>query len=345
MAGHPRFFVSSLTRDHAPRRELCMYVPMKQRHAILGLLLWGLGAQAQTWPTKPVKAIVPFAAGSAIDIVSRTVFEQISTQLGQGFVVDNRTGAGGTIATGFVAKSEADGYTLLATTSAHTIAPSLYATQSYDPLRDFAAVIPLGATPFVLVVPPAKGFKTARDLVAAANARPGAFNFASVGEGSASHLSAERFRLSAGLQAVHVPFKGGPEAMTEVIAGRIDFFFVAMGAALPQIQAGKLTALAVNGAWRSPALPTVPTTREAGFDNAEYPTWFGLFLSAKTPREIVDKLHRETLKALQEPMVRDKLAKLGVEPMVMASSQFDAHVEKEIAVNAALVKAIGMKAR
>ena len=125
----------------------------------------------------------------------------------------------------------------------------------------------------------------------------------------------------------------------------IDFFFVAMGAALPQIQAGKLTALAVNGAWRSPALPTVPTTREAGFDNAEYPTWFGLFLSAKTPREIVDKLHRETLKALQEPMVRDKLAKLGVEPMVMASSQFDAHVEKEIAVNAALVKAIGMKAR
>lgn len=320
---------------------------MKRRHAliVLGLSLMGFRAEAQTWPTKPLKVIVPFAAGSALDIVSRVVFEQLSTQLGQSVVVENRGGAGGTIATGFVAKADADGYTLLATSSAHTIAPSLYATLSYDPPRDFAAVIPLGTTPFVLVVPPGKGFKTARELVAAANAKPGAFNFGSVGVGSASHLSAERFRLSAGMQAVHVPFKGGPEAMTEVIAGRIDFFFVAMGAALPQIQDGKLTALAVNGTQRSPALPAVPTTQEAGFSNAEYPTWFGLFVPAKTTRDIVDKLHRETLKALQEPKVRDKLATLGVEPMVMTSSDFEAHVDKEIAINAALVKAVGLKAQ
>jgi tripartite-type tricarboxylate transporter receptor subunit TctC len=331
---------------HAPRQEVHMYDAMKRRLAVmvLGILLTGFEAEAQTWPTTPLKAIVPFAAGSAIDIVSRVVFEQLSTQLGQSIVVENRPGAGGTIATSLVAKADADGYTLLATSSAHTIAPFLYPTLSYDPLRDFAAVIPLGITPFVLVVSPGKGFKTAREFVAAANARPGAFNFASVGYGSASHLSAERFRLSAGLQAVHIPFKGGPEAMTEVIAGRIDFFFVALGAALPQIQSGKLTALAVNGAKRSPALPAVPTTQEAGFSNAEYPTWFGLFLPAKTPRDIVDKLHRETLKALQEPKVRDKLATLGVEPMVMTSSDFDAHVEKEIAVNAALVKAVGLKA-
>ena len=177
-----------------------MYDAMKRWHAfmVLGLVLMGVEAEAQTWPTKPLKAIVPFAAGSAIDIVSRVVFEQLSTQLGQSIVVENRAGAGGTIATGFVAKADADGYTLLATTSAHTIAPSLYATLSYDPPRDFAAVIPLGTTPFVLVVPPGKGFKTARELVAAANAKPGTFNFASVGDGSASHLSAERFRLSAG---------------------------------------------------------------------------------------------------------------------------------------------------
>jgi tripartite-type tricarboxylate transporter receptor subunit TctC len=324
-----------------------MYDAMKRRHAVmvLGLLLAGFEAEAQTWPTKPLKAIVPFAAGSATDIVPRVVFEQLATQLGQSIVVENRAGAGGTIATGFVAKADADGYTLLATSSAHAIAPSLYATLNYDPPRDFAAVIPLGITPFVLVVPPAKGFKTAGELVAAANAKPGAFNFVSVGVGSASHLSAERFRLSAGVQAVHVPFKGGSEAMTEVIAGRIDFFFVAMGAALPQIQGGKLTALAVNGTKRSPALPAVPTTQEAGFSNAEYPTWFGLFLPAKTPRDIIHKLHRETIKALQEAKVRDKLATLGVEPMVMTASDFDAHVQKEIAVNAALVKAIGLKAQ
>lgn len=324
-----------------------MPAAMKRRHAAmaLGLLLTGLGAAAQTWPTKPVKAIVPFAAGSAIDIVCREVFEQLSTQLGQSVVVENRAGAGGSIATGLVAKADADGHTLLATTSAHTIAPSLHANLSYDPAQDFAAVIPLGTTPFVLVVPPGKGFKTARELVAAANARPGAFNYASVGEGSASHLSAERFRLSAGVQAVHVPFKGGPEAMTEVMAGRIDFFFVALGAALPQIQDGRLTALAVNGAKRSRALPAVPTTREAGIDDAEYPTWFGLFLPAKTPRDIVDKLHRETLEALQQPKVRDKLELLGVEPMPMTTREFEAHIEKEIAVNAALVKAVGLKAK
>jgi tripartite-type tricarboxylate transporter receptor subunit TctC len=324
-----------------------MHAAIQRRHAAmaLGLFLTGLGAAAQTWPTKPVKAIVPFAAGSAIDIVCREVFEQLSKQLGQSVVVENRAGAGGTIATGLVAKADADGHTLLATTSAHTIAPSLYANLSYNPARDFSAVIPLGTTPFVLVVPTGKGFKTARELVAAANARPGALNFASVGEGSASHLSAERFRLSAGLQAVHVPFKGGPEAMTEVMAGRIDFFFVALGAALPQVQDGRLTALAVNSTKRSRALPAVPTTQETGFNDAEYPTWFGLFLPAKTPRDIVDKLHRETLKALQEPKVRDKLATLGVEPMLITSSDFAAHIEKEIAVNAALVKAIGLKTK
>ena len=156
-------------------------------------------------------------------------------------------------------------------------------------------------------------------------------------------MSAERFRLSAGVQAMHVPFKGGTEAMTEVMAGRIDFFFVALGAALPHIRDGRLTALAVNSAARSAALPEVPTLREAGFTDADNPTWFGLFLPARTPREIVDKLHRETLKALQEPKVRDKLAALGIDPLVMSPTQFGALVETEIATNAALVKAIGLK--
>jgi tripartite-type tricarboxylate transporter receptor subunit TctC len=257
--------------------------------------------------------------------------------------VENRPGAGATIGTGLAAKADPDGYTVLVNSSAHTIAPSLFANLSYDPARDFAAVAPLGVTPFVLVVPPARGFKTAQDLVAAAKAKPGAFNFSSLGVGTASHLSAERFLLSTGLQAVHVPFKGGPEAMTGVITGRIDFYFVAIGAALPYIEDGKLSALAVNSAKRSAALPDVPTTREAGFNNAEYPTWFGLFLPAKTPREIVDKLHRETFKALQEPKVRDKLAALGFDPMVMTPSEFDAFVAKDIAINAVLVKAVKLQ--
>jgi tripartite-type tricarboxylate transporter receptor subunit TctC len=300
-------------------------------------------AEAQTWPTKPLRAIVPIAAGSVLDIVPRVVFEQLSAQVGQSIVVENRPGAGGTIGSSFVAKAAPDGYTVLVNSSAHTIAPSRYANLGYDPARDFAAVALLGVSPFVLVVPPTRGFKTARDLVAAAKAKLGAFNFASPGVGTASHLSAERFRLSAGVQATHVPFKGGVEAMTEVMTGRIDFFFVALGAALPHIRDGKLTALAVNSATRSAALPDVPTIAESGFNNAECPTWLGLFLPAATPREIVDKLHQETVKALQEAKVREKLATLGVDPMVMTPKEFDAYVEKEIAADAALVKAIGLR--
>jgi len=302
-------------------------------------------AEAQTWPTKPLRAIVPIAAGSVLDIVPRVVFEQLSTQLGQSIVVENRPGAGGTIGSSYVAKSEPDGYTILVNSSAHTIAPALQPNLTYDPVRDFAAVVPLGVSPFVLVVPPARGFKTARDLVAAAKAAPGAFNFSSPGAGSASHLSAERFRLGAGVHATHVPFKGGVEAMTEVMAGRIDFFFVALGAALPHIRDGKLSALAVNSADRSAALPDVPAIREAGFSDAEYPFWLGIFLPAKTPRDIVDRLHSETLKALQEPKVKDKLASLGVEPMILTPSAFGAHVEREIAENATLVRTIGLKAQ
>lgn len=308
---------------------------------VLGLATFD--ANAQPWPAKPIKAIVPVAAGSLLDIVPRIVFEQLATQLGQSIVVENRPGAGATIGTTLVAKSDPDGYTILVTSSAHAIAPSLYPNLSYDPSRDFAAVAPLGTTPFVLVVPPDRGFKTARDFVAAAHARPGSFNFASIGAGTGSHLSAERFRLSAKVQAVHIPFKGGPEAMTEVVTGRVDFYFVAIGAALPQIRDGKLTALAVNSFRRSEALAEVPTTEESGFKSAEYPTWFGLFVPLKTPSEIVEKLHRETMRALQEPKVRDKLAALGFDPMVMTPKEFDELVARDISVNAELVKAIGLK--
>ena len=311
---------------------------------VLGFGLATMEANAETWPTRPLRAIVPVGAGSTTDIIPRVVFEQLSLQLGQSIVVENRVGAGGTIGSAFVAKADPDGYTILAHGSALTISPSLYPNLGYHPARDFAAVVPFGISPNVLVVPPAKGWKTVGDFVTEAKARPGAMNFSSVGVGSATHMSAERFRRSAGVEAVHVPFKGGAEAMTEVIAGRIDFFFGPVALVLPQIQEGKLTALAVNGARRSAVLPSVPTTLEARVADAEYPIWLGLFLPAKTPHHIVDKLNRETLKALQEAKVRDKLAGLGFEPMVMTPAEFAAHVEKEIDVNEALAKAAGIKA-
>jgi tripartite-type tricarboxylate transporter receptor subunit TctC len=310
----------------------------------LGLAFATTEVAAQNWPAKPLRAIVPFAAGSSTDILPRVVFEQLSPQLGQTIVVENRTGAGGTIGAAFVAKSEPDGYTLLVSGSAHTISPSLYPNLSYHPARDFAAVVPLGISPQVLVVSPAKGFKTVGDLVARAKARPGTLNFSSVGVGAATHLAAERFRFSAKIEAVHVPFRGGAEAMAEVMAGRADFFFGPVGLVLAHVREGKLAALMVNGTSRAAALPEVPTALEAGFANAEYPIWYGLFLPAKTPRDIVEKLHRETTKALQAPKVRARFDTLAVDPMVMTPKEFDAHVEKEIAVNAALVKAVGIKA-
>ena len=300
-------------------------------------------ASAQSWPTKPLKIIVPYGAGSTADIVPRAVFDQVAQQLGQSIIIENRAGAGGTIGAAAVAKAAPDGYTILVNGSAHTISPALYLNLSYHPARDFAGVISLGISPSVLVVAPASGLKTVADLVTAAKAKPGALNFSSVGIGTATHMSAERFRFSAGIDAVHIPFKGGAEAMFEVIAGRVEFFFGPVGLVMPNVKAGTLTALAVNGSTRAAALPKVPTTSEAGFKDAEYPIWFGVFLPVQTPREIIDKLHLEIAKALRDPKVVEKLAVLGLDPMPMTPKEFDALIEREIALNAALVKTVGVK--
>lgn len=309
----------------------------------LGLALSTASADAENWPSKPLRAVVPVAAGSSTDIIPRVVFEQLTAQLRQPIVVENRTGAGGTIGTAFVAKSESDGYTILASGSAHTIAPSLYPKLNYDPARDFVAVVPLGISPNVLVVSPARGFKTVGDLVAAGKAKQGSLSFSSVGVGTATHLSAERFRVSAGIDAVHVPFRGGAEAMSEVIAGRVDFFFGPPALVLQQVRQGRLAALVVNGTNRTLALPDIPTTRETGFIDAEYPIWYGLFLPARTSRDIVDQLYRATSEALQTPKVRDRFASLVLDPMPMTIDAFNAYIQKDIAINAALVKAAGIK--
>ena len=298
-------------------------------------------ARGQSWPARSIRAVVPFSAGSSLDIVGRIVLDPVSSQLGQPIVVENRGGAGGTIGSAMVAKADPDGYAILINASAHSSAPAAYPTIPYDPARDFSAVIPFGTIPNVAVISPEKGIKTIQELVAAA--KTGSFTYASAGVGSATHWAAERLRVSAGFQALHVPFRGGPEALMDVMAGRVDFTCMGMSAALPFVRDGKLVPLAVSSTKRSSALPDVPTTLEAGLADSDYTYWMGMFVPAKTPRDIVERLYQETQKALQLPSVTEKFAPQGIEPMPLTPEQFDALIKKEIADNIALAKAAGLK--
>jgi len=313
--------------------------------AALALCLTQGLAWAQSWPAKSVRIVVPFTPGSATDIMARIVSERLTTQLGQPVVVENRPGAGGTIGAGLVAKAEPDGYMILVHSSSYTVTPSTYKDLPYDTLRDLTGVAPLGLLPNVLVIAPSKGIRSVKELVAAAKAKPGSMNSASVGIGSATHLNAERFRLGAGIEVVNVPFKGTPEALTEVITGRVDYYFCPVNAVLPFLKDGKLLALAVGSSKRSVALPEIPTTLEAGIANSDYSFWVGMFAPAKTPGDTVNRLYRETVKALTLPDVREKLARLGAEPMEYNPEQFNAYLRNEITSNAALVKAAGIKAQ
>jgi tripartite-type tricarboxylate transporter receptor subunit TctC len=302
-------------------------------------------ALAQAWPSKPVRAIVPFTPGSATDIMARTVAEKLTAQLGQTLLVENRPGGGGTIGVGQVARADPDGYTVLIHSSSYTVTPSTYPNMPYDTLRDLTGITPLGLLPNVLVIAPSKAIKSVKELVAAAKAKPGALNAASIGTGSATHLNAERFRLGAGIDVVHVPFKGTPEALTEVMTGRVDYYFCPVNAALPMLKDGKLLGLAVGSSKRSIALPDTPTTLELGIPNSDYNFWVGMFVPAKTPREIVNRLYQETSRALNSPEVREKLTRIGAEPMDYAPEAFNVYIRDEIAANAALVKAAGIRAQ
>ncbi len=300
--------------------------------------------QSQTWPTKRVTVIVPFTAGSATDIMARTVAQRLSEQLGQPFVVENRPGAGGTIGVGAVARADADGHTILVHSSSYTITPTTYPNTPFDTARDLVGITPLALLPNVLVIAPEKGIKTVPDLVKAAKAKPGAMNYASAGVGTATQLNAERFRMGAGIEVVHVPFKGTPEALTEILSGRVDYYFCPVNAVLPLIESKKLIALATGSSKRSLALPDLPTSVEAGVANSDYNFWVGMVVPAKTPRDIVNRIHQETAKALESKEVRASMAKLGAEPMPMGLDEFATYIRNEIKTNAALVKAAGITA-
>lgn len=293
---------------------------------------------AQDWPARTITVVVPLGAGSASDLIARVVMDEVGRQLGQSVIVENRPGAGGTTGANMVAKSTPDGYTILVY-GALTSAYALYSKLPYDTLKDFVPVISLGQQPLVIVASPAKGYKTLAEMIAAAKAKPGTLNYASAGIGSASHFAAERLRASAGFTAQHIPFKGGAEAVTDVIAGRSDFTVQLSSTTIPQIREGTLVALAVSAHKRIALLPEVPTTIEAGLPaDSVYPFYTGVYLPAKTPRAIVEKLQREIAKALQVPAVQARLAALGVEPMPLSLPEFEAFVRSDLEANVALVK-------
>ena len=294
-------------------------------------------AQA-AYPSKVIKIIVPFTAGSATDIMARIVGEKLTTSMGQPVVVENRPGAGGTLGASQVAKSEPDGYTLLVVSTGHVVNPALYANLNYDTLGDFAGVTPLAALPSVLVVGAGSPIKNVAELIATAKAKPGQLNYASAGVGSATHVNAEKFRAQANIQLTHIPFKGTPETIVETSAGRVDFMFTPVLSSIPSIRDNRMRALAVSTAKRSSALPDIPTVAEAGLPGFVFDFWIGLLAPAKTPKAIVNKLNAEVRNLLQQPDVKDKLSKLGADPMPMSSEQFDAYIKEEFTTLGAVMK-------
>jgi tripartite-type tricarboxylate transporter receptor subunit TctC len=302
--------------------------------------LTATAAQAETWPSRPIRAIVPLSAGSAVDIIPRIVFEQVSKQIGQPIVVENRAGASGTIGARVVATAEPDGYTILATSSALVISPSTVPNVTYDPVKDFVPIAALGNLPNVLVVSPSGPFKTIQELVETGKKRP--ITYGSIGVGSPVQLALERLRLSAGFKAQAVFFRGAPEALLDTMAGRIDAYYSPLLPALPQIQQGKLRGLVVSSPERAATLPDVPTSEEAGYKNSSYRFWIGLFAPAKTPAAVVDRLSDEVEKALRDPGVRAKLGKLGVQPMQLGHKGFVEFVKDDYAKTTELTKAAGI---
>jgi tripartite-type tricarboxylate transporter receptor subunit TctC len=300
---------------------------------------------AQTYPSHPVRLVVPFTAGSATDILARTIGQKLQEYWGQPVVVENRPGAGGTIGESLVAKSVPDGYTLLVTSAAFAYNPSIYPSLNYSAEKDFVEVAPLAAQPNVLVVSPSLGIKSVAELVQMAKDKPGVMNFASAGIGSGTHINGEKFKLAAGIDVVHIPYKGTPEAITDTMTGRVTYFFSPISAALPNIREGKLVALGVSTAKRSSALPNVPTIAEGGLPGFDYNLWVGLWAPAGTPQDVVDKINADVAKVLAMPDMRERLAALGAEPMTMTPAEFRKFMRDEMDDSAKVVKAAGIKAQ
>lgn len=300
-------------------------------------------AWAQAYPSKPIRVIVPFTAGSTTDIIARAISDKLAASLGQTVIVDNRAGAGGTLGAAAVATAPADGYTVLVHSSSHTVSPSTFSKLPFDTLKDFAGVTPIAQLPNVLVTSPKNPAHSLGELLAYARANPGRLNYASAGNGSATHLNAEKFKMQGKFFAVHIPYRGSPEAVNDVMAGRVDYYFSPVAPVLAQIKEGQLRALAVGSAKRSGALPDIPTTAEAGVPGSEFNFWIGMMVPGKTPRDIVNRLQLEVDKALASPDVKERFTRLGAEAWTMKPEQFDAYIKDEIDSNAKLVRNAGLQ--
>jgi tripartite-type tricarboxylate transporter receptor subunit TctC len=310
---------------------------------ILSSLLAAATVQAENWPLRLIKATIPFGPGSAADVVPRLVFDRLAVELGQPIVIENRAGAGGTLGTAVAAKADPDGYSVLATSSALTIAPAIFPNLSFDATKDLASVLMIGASANVMIVPVSRPWKTVQDFIADAKAKPGSISFGSVGIGSAVHISAEKFRLAAGIEATHVPYRGGSEVITDILGARIDYYFCPLATALPLIREGQVRALLVSTPKRVADLPDVPTPSEAGLKNADSAIWFGVFMPSKTPRDIIEKFHAAGVKVLTDPAMQENLKRLGVEALPMTPAEMDDLVLRETAANMEVIKAAGIK--
>ena len=310
---------------------------------VLATALAATAARAEGWPSRLIKATIPFGAGSAADVVPRLFFDRLAVELGQPIVIENRVGAGGTLGTAMVAKADPDGYSILANSSALTITPAIFTNLSYDVTRDLASVLMIGSSANVMIVPNARPWKTIQDFIADAKAKPGSISFGSVGVGSAVHITSEKFRFAAGFEATHIPYRGGSEVIADILGGRIDLYFCPLATALPLIREGQVRALVVSTAKRATELPDVPSPVDIGLKDADSAIWFGVLVPSKTPREIVDRLHAAGTKVLADPATQEGLKKLAIEPMPMTPVEMDALVKREIAANFELIKAAGIK--
>ncbi len=304
---------------------------MKKLLFLLAALAVGT-AHAQSYPAKSIRIIVPFTPGSATDVMARIVGERLNAAWGQPVVVDNRPGAGGTIGIRETARAEPDGYTLVVVSSGHAVNHVLYKDLGYDTLKDLASVAMLGNLPSVLIVPPALGINSVKELVAMLKAKPGAYNFATAGIGSGAHVSSETFNVATGVKALHVPLKGTPPMLAETMAGRIHYAWVPAVSSMGPVKDGKVKPLAVSTPKRVAALPEVPTIAEAGYPEAESIFWLALLAPAKTPADLVAKVNAEVNRALRTQEMAERLAKLGTEAMQMTPAESDAFIRREYEV-------------
>ena len=313
--------------------------------AVIGLAIAATTAQAQNWPDKPIHIIVAFTPGSATDVIGRAVSNELSAKLGQPVIIENKPGAGGTIAAGLVAKAAPDGYTLLLNSSGHTVSPWIYEKLAYDTAKDLVGVSLIARQPNIMVVSPDKGWKSVSDLVKQAKEQPGKISFASAGVGSATHMNGEKFKAAAKIDVLHVPYKGTPEALNDVMGGRVEYFFSPVVAALSLVRDKRLVALANGSPTRSSVLPDVPTTEEAGYKGSGYDYWAGLLAPAGTPPAVIGKINKALAEVLAMPEVKERLAKIGADPAPNTPQEFDALVVRELKENGELIKAAGIKAQ